>query len=531
MAERVALTPVGVDGQGTTRGSLEVLLLAGAVAAVVTMTAWHGGDLPSQVYRQELTRSFGFLVWDAWWYTGHYLVSYSVLSPVVAALVGLPIAAFLSAALAAWAFDRLVKARRATFGYRRVQAASILFAINLATPILIGQITFLMGEAVGLLAVLASTRRRHVLTAVLACASTLFSPVAGVFVVVALVSMAIVERADRRARILAAGAAVVPMVVSVVLFHGVGTQPFLFPALVVILACCGGGLLFLPRDERALRWGCALYGLGSIATFVVANPLGGNVARLAGAVAAPLAIAMVRVDRRKIVSLGVAGLLVWQWTPAVSGLISSSGDPSRHPEYFAPLVARLGSGAQSERVEIPFTKQHWEAAYVAPHVPLARGWERQTDRANNPLFYTDRPLTAARYKAWLYHNGVSWVALPDVPLDSSSIAEAALIRKGLPYLRLEWKNAHWKLWKVVGSPGLVSGPATMSMPKPDKLVVRARRPATLLLRVRYTPTWHVTEGNACPGRSPAGWTTLRVPARETVELVASPSLAGNDCQG
>ena len=51
------------------------------------------------------------------------------------------------------------------------------------------------------------------------------------------------------------------------------------------------------------------------------------------------------------------------------------------------------------RVEIPFTDNHWESRWVAPHVPLARGWERQLDRERNALFYDGRPLTPARYRA------------------------------------------------------------------------------------------------------------------------------------
>ena len=48
------------------------------------------------------------------------------------------------------------------------------------------------------------------------------------------------------------------------------------------------------------------------------------------------------------------------------------------------------------RIEIPFTRFHWETYVVAPRYPLARGWERQLDIKDNPLFYSG-PLTAATY--------------------------------------------------------------------------------------------------------------------------------------
>ena len=511
------------------RSSRGILLLAATVAGTVILTAWHGVDLPSQMYRQNLTRSFGFLVWDAWWYTGHYLVSYSVLSPVVAAVIGLPFSALVAAVVSAWAFDRLLKSHGSLYGPRRLQAASVLFALNTATPILIGQVTFLMGEAVGLLAILAAYRRRKVLTVVLACMSTLFSPVAGLFVALALVTWIIAEPTDRGARGIAAAAAIAPMVASSVLFHEFGSQPFLGPALAVVLACCIGGLLFIPRQEKVLRWGCALYGLGAVATFIVPNPLGGNIVRLAGCVAAPLAITMVRFDRRKLASLGAGLLIIWTWTPAISGLVSANGDPSRHVAYFTPLTTELKRQPQPERVEIPFTKQHWEAAFVAPHVPLARGWERQTDRAKNPIFYSPAPVTAAAYKSWLYRNGVTWVALPNVPLDYSAVKEAALVRSGLPYLQLTWSNPNWTLWKVTGSPGLLDGPASLSMPAPDKLILQVARPSTLTVRVRYTPTWHVTVGAACLSATPQGWTRVQVSRPGRVELVAQPGLTSYEC--
>jgi hypothetical protein len=62
------------------------------------------------------------------------------------------------------------------------------------------------------------------------------------------------------------------------------------------------------------------------------------------------------------------------------------------------------------------TRLHWEAAYVAPAVPLVRGWERQLDTAGNPLFYDADLLNPDSYRAWLIDSGVRYVALPDAPL-------------------------------------------------------------------------------------------------------------------
>jgi hypothetical protein len=351
-----------------------------------------------------------------------------------------------------------------------------------------------------------------------------------VFLVLALVAWMLSDDTDRVWRGAAVVAAVAPMVVSSILFREFGQDPFPIEQLAVVLACCVAGLLLFPARERALRWGCVLYAAGSLATFVVPNPLGGNLTRLAACVAAPLALATVRTDRRKVAAVAAGLLVIWQWAPAVGALVGAQGDPSRNVAYFTPLTNTLARQPGPTRVEIPFTNQHWEAAYVAPHVSLARGWERQLDQADNALFYSHRPLTAAAYKTWLDANGISWVALPDVPLDFSSVKEAALIRSGLPYLHLVWSNPHWRLWRVMGSPGLVTGPAQLTMPAPDRLVLAISRPGTVTVRVRYTAVWHVTEGYACVRPNAAGWTTVHVDQPGRVQLEARPGATSHDCE-
>src|SRR5438045_1346175 len=80
-------------------------------------------------------------------------------------------------------------------------------------------------------------------------------------------------------------------------------------------------LLLLPPEERTLRSGVALYALVSIVAFVVATPVGGNMARL-GALAAGPVLALGLVGRRRTVALAVLAvpLLYWQWVAAVRDL-------------------------------------------------------------------------------------------------------------------------------------------------------------------------------------------------------------------
>src|SRR5581483_1195274 len=116
----------------------------------------------------------------------------------------------------------------------------------------------------------------------------------------------------------------------------------------------------------------------------------------------------------------------------------------------------------------------------------ARGWDRQADMANNPIFYRQDALTANAYHAWLRDLAVGWVALPADELDYASQREAHLINHGLPYLELIWSSRHWRLYRVRDPAPLVTG-ATVTAIGPDRVVPRAARPETVLLRVRWTP--------------------------------------------
>ena len=47
-------------------------------------------------------------------------------------------------------------------------------------------------------------------------------------------------------------------------------------------------LIVLPREEAALRWGAALYGLGATIALAVETPMGGNAVRLGALFGGPV---------------------------------------------------------------------------------------------------------------------------------------------------------------------------------------------------------------------------------------------------
>jgi hypothetical protein len=305
------------------------------------------------------------------------------------------------------------------------------------------------------------------------------------------------------------GVIALPLLLLRLAFPSSGPFPFLGIDLALIVAMCAIGYMWLPTTQRTLRAGLVLYGLTAIAVFCIPNPIGGNIIRLTVGFGPAIIVALASLYRRRALLILTVPLLVWQLSPAVGAIVESTQDQTASARaYYQPLISELTRQPELGRVEIPFTRGHWEAAYVAPEIPLARGWERQTDMTDNPLFYDTDMLTPASYEKWLDESGVTWIALPDIDLDYSAQAEARLIEAGPSYLKPVWHNAHWRLWKVVGAPGLATGPARLVSLHPDQLVVEASGPGTTTIRVRYTPAWNIESGPACVGPSKGPWTEL-----------------------
>jgi hypothetical protein len=278
------------------------------------------------------------------------------------------------------------------------------------------------------------------------------------------------------------------------------------------LACLFVGLwLITPRDERVLRIGAAIY-LGAVAVaFLVATPVGGNISRLGEILGAPLALCALWPRRRWLAVAAVVPLVLFQWSPAFASFTRDRADPSAQRTYFQPLLAFLSANqTPAGRVEVVPTRMHWESAFVAPAVPLARGWERQLDTAYNPLFYDRDALTASRYREWLLDNGVRYVALADVPLDYAAVAEGRLVAAGVGGLSAPRQVGRWRVYSVVGSHGLVSGPGEVTRLDGGQVTVHADQSASLLVRIRYDRRWAVLGGGACIGPALGPWTTLNV---------------------
>jgi hypothetical protein len=266
----------------------------------------------------------------------------------------------------------------------------------------------------------------------------------------------------------------------------------------------GGGVVRGGRRGGDRRWRERVRSSGRWASLERRRKLGYRL--LLGVVAVPLALS--------------------QWDPAWAALTSNASQAWTSRAYYTPLVSwlRQADGSLAARVEVVPTRDHWEAAYVAPTVPLARGWERQLDIADNPIFYGQAPLTSRTYRAWLESNGARYVALADAPLDEAGVAEAALIDSGVPGLRLVWHDANWRVYDVVGGPGIVSGPARLTGMSGAYLSLRATDAGSSLVRVRWAAHWTVSSGEARLAPAAGGWTKVIAPHAGPITLEASLGL-------
>jgi len=216
----------------------------------------------------------------------------------------------------------------------------------------------------------------------------------------------------------------------------------------------------------------------------------------------------------------------WQLMPPVRDLASAADDPSTHAKYYVELLDQLRPRMAGEgigRVEVPFTRSHWEARFLAERVPLARGWMRQLDVGRNRLFYDGR-LNAHRLRAWLVRNSVRWVALPDVKLDRSALREAALLRAGVPGVPEVWRGAHWTLYQVKHTKPLATGDARVTALEAAAFTVASGRSGETLVRVRWSPYWEVVRGLGCVARAPGGWTMVATPVPGRVRIAQRFSL-------
>ena len=498
------------------------VLAAAAVAALYLILDLRTGDLAAHLYRADLFGREGFTIWNGNWYGGHHTPAYSVLFPPLAHYLTPQLAGAIAAVVAAALFEPLA---RSQFG-DKARWGALWFGFAVGVTLFTGRLPFLFGVAVGLGALLALQRGRVALAAVLAVACSLASPVAGLFLALAALAYEVVAR-TRSGAILAGLAIAAPVLLSAAFPEG-GFQPFTFRSFAAVPIFCALLFVILPREYRVLRVGAVLYAFAATAAYLIDTPMGNNAVRLAELFGGALVVCFLpwRHELRLrpgLVAVLLVALAAWPLYPTVRDVIKNVNDESTKASYYEPLLDFLErEGREPGRIEIPFTRAHFEAYEVARQWPIARGWQRQLDIERNKLFYGG-VLNDLTYATWLSENGVRYVALPDAPLDSSARKEAELIERGPNYLRQRWASEHWKVYEVmIPHPLLIAdddADIRLTSLRSDEFTLDVREPGEALVRAAWTRYWEPRSG--CVERE-GHWTRVTAvqpgPLRVTVKI-------------
>jgi hypothetical protein len=485
--------------------------IAVAVVGAAVYAVWQppSNDFAVQHFRFELFRESPFAIWNNQWFAGHHTPAYSLLVPLLGSVLGAVWLGSICMVLGAWLGSLLVHRLvelHPDLRYPRV--ASVLLVVGLLASLYGGRTTFLLGSVLGIGALHASLTAHWRTTALCALFTAFASPVAGLFI--AVIGMAVV--CARSLSVRHGLALVVPPLAAIaavaVMFPEGGDFPFPWGGVInvliatAVLGALGWRYLFM-------RWMCLGYGVFVLLCAVLTTPVGGNSARLL-ALAAPVVLVMVARLAMPWVALMLVPLLALGWAP-VSAMVTLDSEQSDE-EFYLPLIDVLQGLPAPLRVEVVPLATHGEADWVGLAVPIARGWNRQLDRKYNPLFY-GRSLSADQYLDWLQSLGVRYVAIADATLDVAGEKEAELLADPPSYLKKIHDDGVWRVFEVVAHTELIaSGHGELTELITDSFRLHLDGDGPVVVRVRFSPWFRVTEGDACVRPNPLGWTVVNGPA-------------------
>ncbi|MGW3861886.1 hypothetical protein ACWEDZ_10395 [Streptomyces sp. NPDC005047] len=464
--------------------------------------ATGGGDLAAQQAWADFASRHGGSAYGLFWYGGMHSANYSVISPYLMALLGVRTVTLVAGLAASWLTAVLI----VRCGVRRPLGPALLGSLALWCNVASGRTTFALGVAFAVAACVPLVRERRLyLAAGYAALATLASPVAGLFLAVVGAGYLMVRDWGRALVLLIPPAAVVGL--TTLLFPFSGEQPMPADRMGPPVALGLAVTVLAPRTWRVARWGGAVYAIGTVLTYLVASPVGTNVERFAELFAPAVlcaallhgpprpVTARLRRFARGLLAVALVFSVGWVGKKTADDLREYTVVPAWAAETDGVVRALEGLGADRTRVEVVPARDHREAARLAPHVNLARGWNRQLDVERARLFY-DGSFSAATYRSWLDHWAVGFVVLPLGKPDGPARAEAALVRD--PDLRPDWlepvwQDPHWRVYRVRDAVPLVSAPGTVVSSTGVDLVLRVDRPGAVTVRVAWSP-WLRSDG-------------------------------------
>ncbi|MFI7410091.1 hypothetical protein ACIBU0_15645 [Streptomyces sp. NPDC049627] len=487
--------------------------------------ATGGGDLAAQYAWAGFTARHGDSAYNLFWYGGMHTANYSLISPYLMAALGVRAVTVVSGITATWLAAVVITRVE---GLRRPLGPALLASFALWCNVASGRTTFALGVAFGLAACLMLTReRRIVLAAAYAALATMASPVAGLFLIVVGAAFLLTRDYARALALLLPPAVTVGA--TTLLFPFKGEQLMfadrIWPPFFLGLAVTA----FAPRAWRVARWSGAVYAGGAVLTYLIPSPIGTNVERFAElfAPAALLAVLLARPGlakvRRRLLIAALVFSVGWVGKKTGDDLYVSTVVPAWATETQGVVRALDHLGADRTRVEVVPARNHREASGLAPHVNMARGWNRQLDMERARLFY-DGSLSAATYRTWLDRWAVGFVVLPMGRPDGYAKEEARLVRDHRPdWLEPVWQDEHWRVYRVRDAVPLVSAPASVVSTSSADIVVRMARAGTATVRIAPSPWLRVNDGGCLTPRGEYTELTVSAPGEYRISSGYGPS--------
>jgi hypothetical protein len=447
-----------------------------------------GNDLSAQIARADFARDHPFGLIDFRWFGGTLPFGYSLWTPYLMAALGAKLTGALATVGSAAIFSRLLVMAKAPHALLGGMTAAVALTANLIE----GRTTFAVGVVFGLAALLALTRRDGAgrpLAVLLTLFAAAASPVAALFLGLCAVTL-ILTNGVRDGLLLGVSAAL-PMFATTVIFADPGRQ--IFNRETAVQGVAMSLLVAVCVSQRRIRIGAVLSAILVFGSFALSSPVGSNSLRLSMLFGLPLLLAYLRMDGQMRewrvpfwVYATTVGVLAYFVQPFIlAGTLGGMGRPATYSSYYAPLVQAIQErGPMTGRVEVPEITGHWDAAFLADRLPLARGWLRQVDtKLNGDVFYS-YPPTPDGYHTFLDRSAAQYVAISDSRGTFTGGKEKRLIQTGLPYLRPVWANEHWTLYEVVDPTPIVDMPGALISAQSDRIVFDVQQAGNVTLRVR-----------------------------------------------
>jgi hypothetical protein len=501
------------------------LTLPAAVAAILALAyllaPLTGQDLSAQIAHADFARRHPLTPVDLRWFGGTLPFGYSLWTPLVTTWIGVKLTGAVCSVVATVQLTVLFQRAKAT----RPGFGGVVAALAQTVNLVQGRVTFSLGMVCGLAALLLLPRRgRSALAAVLAGAA---SPVAALLLWLGGGALILRGRWRDGAALLAGGA--LPVLVIAGVFGDGGHETFSQRDARDALLATAVVAIVVPLRQRTLRLGALLGLVMVLAAYFLDTPVGNNAARLSLVFAAPVVAAFVN-WRPWLAAIAVVASI---WPQQLADKYALTAGPSAQSSYYAPLVAQLRShGPLTGRVEVPETQAHWDTAYLAREVPLARGWLRQVDlELNDAVFFQHQP-SPDRYLQWLQANSVQYVAVPDAKLTAAGQREVAAASAGPSYLSKIWSNKHWTLYAVGPATPIVRSPGQLTSMSATTITLTAPATSTVTVQIRWF-RWlslHSTDPNACIEDGGGQTIILRTGAGGRYSIDSTLLAAANHCR-